>query len=105
MAYSSTIITFGRGLGVVVGTGADTEIGRISHLLAYVEPLTTPLLRQIGQFGRWLSFAIVALAAATFAFGVGFRDYALSEIFIAAISIAVAAIPEEIGRASCRERG
>ncbi|ADC71398.1 ATPase, P-type (transporting), HAD superfamily, subfamily IC [Thioalkalivibrio sp. K90mix] len=94
MAYSGTLIAFGQGRGVVVGTGADTEIGRISTLIGEVETLTTPLLRQIAQFGRWLTVAIGILAAATFAFGYWVRDYDLVETFLAAVSLAVAAIPE-----------
>ncbi|WP_028484617.1 cation-transporting P-type ATPase [Thioalkalivibrio sp. ALE17] len=94
MAYSGTLVAFGQGRGVVVGTGADAEIGRISTLISEVETLTTPLLRQIAQFGRWLSVAIGILAAATFAFGYWVRDYDLVETFLAAASLAVAAIPE-----------
>ncbi|WP_018872012.1 cation-transporting P-type ATPase [Thioalkalivibrio sp. ALJ16] len=94
MAYSGTLVAFGQGHGVVVGTGADTEIGRISTLISEIETLTTPLLRQIAQFGRWLSVAIGILAAATFAFGYWVRDYDLVETFLAAASLAVAAIPE-----------
>ncbi|WP_018954893.1 cation-transporting P-type ATPase [Thioalkalivibrio sulfidiphilus] len=94
MAFSGTLVAFGQGKGVVVGTGANTQIGRISTLLGEVETLTTPLLRDIAVFGRWLSVAIVLLAAFTFAFGYWFRDYDILETFLAAVSLAVAAIPE-----------
>nr|WP_232222286.1 cation-transporting P-type ATPase [Thioalkalivibrio paradoxus] len=94
MAFSGTLVAYGQGRGVVVGTGADTEIGRISTMLGEVESLTTPLLAQIAQFGRWLSVAIVLLAGFTFVFGYWVRDYALVETFLAAVSLAVAAIPE-----------
>jgi potassium/sodium efflux P-type ATPase len=94
MAFSGTLVAFGQGRGVVVATGADTQIGRISTLLGEVETLTTPLLRDIAVFGRWLSVAIVVLAAATFAFGLWVRDYDVMEMFLAAVSLAVAAIPE-----------
>ncbi len=94
MAYSGTLVTQGQGLGLVVATGPDTEIGRISALVASVETLTTPLLRQMAQFGRWITVAILALASVTFAFGVWVRDYAVGEIFLAAVGLAVAAIPE-----------
>ena len=94
MAYSGTLVTHGQGTAVVVATGAQTEIGRISTLVAEVESVTTPLLRQIAQFGRWLTAAIVAIAVATFAFGVLLRDYVITEMFLAAVSLAVAAIPE-----------
>ena len=94
MAYSGTLVAFGQGRGLVVGTGAATEIGRISTMLGAVESLTTPLLRDIAVFGRWLSAAILVLAAATFAFGLWLRDYDVLQIFLAAVSLAVAAIPE-----------
>ncbi len=94
MAYSGTLVTHGQGLGVVAETGADTELGRISALVAEVQQLTTPLLRQMGQFGRWLTGAILALAGASFSFGVLVRDYTAAEMFLAAVGLAVAAIPE-----------
>jgi len=94
MAYSGTLITHGQGTGVVVATGAQTEIGRISTLVSEVESVTTPLLRQMAQFGRWLTLAILGIATITFAFGSLVRDYMLAEMFLAAISLAVAAIPE-----------
>jgi magnesium-transporting ATPase (P-type) len=94
MAYSGTLVTYGQGTGVVVATGVHTEIGRISAMLARVETLTTPLLRQMAQFARWLTGAIIAIASATFAFGVLARDYTAAEMFLAAVGLAVAAIPE-----------
>ncbi|KPV41873.1 carbonate dehydratase [Thiohalorhabdus denitrificans] len=94
MAFSGTLVAFGQGRGVVVATGSATQIGRISTLLEEVETLTTPLLRDIGVFGRWLSVAILVLAGVTFAFGYWVRDYELVETFLAAVSLAVAAIPE-----------
>ncbi|WP_018233452.1 cation-transporting P-type ATPase [Thioalkalivibrio thiocyanodenitrificans] len=94
MAFSGTLVAFGQGRGVVVATGTGTQIGRISTMLGEVEQLTTPLLRDIAVFGRWLSVAIVVLAAFTFAFGYWFRDYDILETFLAAVSLAVAAIPE-----------
>ncbi|RKZ65330.1 MAG: hypothetical protein DRQ48_11720, partial [Gammaproteobacteria bacterium] len=94
MAYSGTLVTYGQGSGVVVATGAGTEIGQISALLAGVETITTPLLRQISQFARWLTIVIMIFASATFVFGVEFRDYPAAEMFLAAVGLAVAAIPE-----------
>ena len=94
MAYSGTLVTHGQGAGVVAATGAKTEIGHISALVAEVETLTTPLLRQMAQFGRWLTAAILIIAAVTFIFGVAIRDYIAAEMFLAAVSLAVAAIPE-----------
>ena len=94
MAFSGTLVTHGQASGVVVTTGAQTEIGRISTLVSEVESVTTPLLRQMAQFGRWLTVAILGLAVITFAFGVLLRDYLAAEMFLAAVSLAVAAIPE-----------
>jgi P-type E1-E2 ATPase len=94
MAYSGTLITRGQGKGVVVAIGAATEIGRISTLMAGVEQLTTPLLRQLDIFGRWLTLAILRLALISFLFGVLLRDYTATEMFMASVGLAVAAIPE-----------
>lgn len=94
MAYSGTLVTHGQGSCVVVATGAQTEIGRISTLVSEVESVTTPLLRQMAQFSRWLTVAILGIAVITFAFGLLVRDYVVTEMFLAAISLAVAAIPE-----------
>jgi magnesium-transporting ATPase (P-type) len=94
MAYSGTIVTYGQGTGVVVGTGTGTEIGRISMLLHRVEPLMTPLIRQMAEFARWLTLGILVLAAITFVFGVSLRGYASGDMFLAAVGLAVAAIPE-----------
>jgi magnesium-transporting ATPase (P-type) len=94
MVFSGTLITHGQGAGVVVATGAKTEIGHISTLVSQVEAVTTPLLRQMTQFARWLTLVIVAIAVMTFAFGLLARNYAAAEMFLAAVSLAVAAIPE-----------
>jgi magnesium-transporting ATPase (P-type) len=94
MAYSGTLVTAGNGVGVVVGTGGDTELGRISALLSTVEPMTTPLLRQMNDFGRQLTVAIAAVSAALFAFALLVRGYPVAEAFMAVIGMAVAAIPE-----------
>lgn len=94
MAYSGTLVAHGQGTGIVVGTGSATEIGRISAMVAGVEQLQTPLLRQMAQFGRWLTVAILALAAGSFAFGLLVRGYTAAEMFLASVGLAVAAIPE-----------
>ena len=94
IAYSGTLVTNGHGLGMVVESGAGTEIGRISAMVAGVEQLTTPLLRQMAQFGHWLTVGILVLASAGFAFGVLVHDYTAAEMFLAAVGLAVAAIPE-----------
>ncbi len=94
MAYAGTLVGAGVGAGVVAATGAATEIGHISAMLTQIRPLTTPLMRQMAVFGRVLTFAILAIAAGTFVFGVTLRDYGADEMFLAAVGLSVAAIPE-----------
>jgi magnesium-transporting ATPase (P-type) len=94
MAYSGTLVTYGQGTGVIVATGDATEIGRISAMLAAVEPMSTPLTRQMARFARLLTGAILVIAGATAVFGIGFHGYPVSEMFLAAVGLAVAAIPE-----------
>jgi potassium/sodium efflux P-type ATPase len=94
MIFCGTYVAAGQGDALVVGTGTDTEIGRISSLLVEVRELSTPLLRQLTRFGRQLTIVILALAAATFLFGVVLRGYAVEDMFMAAVGLAVAAIPE-----------
>ena len=94
LAFSGTLVTYGQGTGVVVETGPRTEVGRISAMLAQVHTLTTPLMRQLASFARWLTGAILIIAVATMAFGTLVRDYPLGEMFLAAVGLAVAAIPE-----------
>ncbi|MFP3982565.1 MAG: cation-transporting P-type ATPase [Desulfurivibrionaceae bacterium] len=94
MAYSGTLVNFGQGMGLVVETGDRTEIGRINMLLTTVKPLTTRLLLQISRFGQLLTISILGLALVTFGFGVLVRNYGISEMFLAVVGLAVAAIPE-----------
>ncbi len=94
MAYSGTMVAAGRGVGVVIATGAATEIGRISKMIGEVETLATPLTRQMTRFGKVLSVVIVGLAALMFAIGWLLHDFTLDELFLSAIGFAVAAIPE-----------
>ncbi len=94
MAFSATFVTYGQGIGVVVSTGDTTEIGRINMMLSTVKPLTTRLLRQIAEFGYLLTMAIGAMALFTFVFGIMVRQYKFGDMFLAAVGMAVAAIPE-----------
>ena len=94
MAFSGTLVTSGQGRGVVVATGGATEIGRISGMLAEVQTLATPLVKQMDAFARWLTILILLVAALLLVFGyfVGHHDFA--EIFMAVVGLSVAAIPE-----------
>jgi len=94
MAFASTLVTYGNGAGVVVATGLQTEIGHISTLLGQVNRLTTPLLRQIASFGRRLTGIILVLALCTSVYGILVWNNTADEMFLAAVGLAVAAIPE-----------
>ncbi len=94
MLFSGTLVAAGTGRGVVVATGGQTEIGRISGMIAEVETLTTPLLRQMDGFARWLSAFILLVAASLLAFGYFIRDMPFAELFMAVVGLSVAAIPE-----------
>jgi len=94
LAFAGTVVAAGQATGVVVATGVDSEIGHVGRLLAETESLTTPLLVKIDVMGRWLTLAILLLAVATFAIGVFARGLPPAEMFMAAVSLTVAAIPE-----------
>ena len=93
MAYASTLVTFGQGTGIVTATGDQTEVGRISQLIASAEELATPLTRKIAHFSNILLYAILALAAVTVLVGM-VRGQSLFDMFMAAVALAVGAIPE-----------
>ncbi|MDI4666488.1 HAD-IC family P-type ATPase [Xanthobacter autotrophicus] len=94
MAFSGTLVAAGQGAGIVVATGQATQIGRISVLIAGVEPLTTPLLRQIDSFGRRFTIFCFIMAAALFAFAVSVRGHDWADALMAVVALAVGAIPE-----------
>jgi P-type Ca2+ transporter type 2C len=94
MVFSGTVVTYGKASGVVVATGAKTELGKINQMMSEVEEITTPLLQQIDKFGKRLSFVILGVTALFFAFGYFFRDYPIDELFLAVIGLVVASIPE-----------
>ena len=94
MVFSGTMIASGQGRGVVVATGAETEIGCIGGLLSRVETLTTPLVSQMNIFARWLTVFILLVAAVLLAFGHIVADYEFSDIFMVVVGLSVAAIPE-----------
>jgi Ca2+-transporting ATPase len=93
MAYMSTVTTYGRGKGIVVGTGINTQIGKIAEALQSYKDETTPLQQKLNELGRWLG--IGCLIICVLVFGIGFvRGGDLLELFLVAVSLAVAAIPE-----------
>lgn len=94
MGFSGTTVTYGQGMGVVVATGASTEIGRISGLLSEVQTLNTPLVTQMAIFARWLTLFILIIASMILLFGHFVLHHAFNELFIAVVGLSVAAIPE-----------
>lgn len=94
MAYSGTFVAAGRGEGVAVATGATTELGRISGMIGAVEKLTTPLVRQMDQFARQVTIAVLGVSGFVFAYAAFLRNYSFGEAFMIVVGIAVSAIPE-----------
>ncbi|TSE28787.1 putative cation-transporting ATPase F [Tepidimonas thermarum] len=94
MGYAGTLVTRGQARGVVVATGMGTEMGRIGRMLQDVGDTTTPLVRQMAQMSRWITVAVLAAAALLFVFGWWVRDLPPLQTFMAAVGLAVAAIPE-----------
>ncbi|MGY1712422.1 HAD-IC family P-type ATPase [Geodermatophilus sp. SYSU D00758] len=93
MAWSGSLVTRGRGRGVVVATGGDTEMGRIHRLVGEARALETPLTSKIGRFSRVLTVVVLGLAGLTFALGT-VRGEPPADMLTAAVALAVGAIPE-----------
>ncbi len=94
LAFSGTLVAAGQGIGVVVATGARTEIGHINALIEGVELLTTPLLRQINRFGQRFTWVAISAAVLLFAFATLARNYPWDEALIAVVALAVSVVPE-----------
>jgi len=93
MVYMSTAVTYGRGAAVVVATGMQTELGRIADLIQTVSAGKTPLQKRLGQLGRVLLVAAVVIVTTAFVLGL-LRGEEPSEIFLIAVAMAVAVVPE-----------
>ncbi|MEJ5376731.1 MAG: cation-transporting P-type ATPase [bacterium] len=93
MAYAGTMVTSGQAEGIVIATGDHTEAGRISKLISETESLATPLTRKIATFSKFLLFVILGLAGFTFLVG-WMRGEPALDMFMAAVALAVGAIPE-----------
>jgi len=94
MAFSGTLVASGQARGLVVATGAHTEIGRISGLLSAVQTLTTPLVKQMEAFAKWLTIFILLTTLLLLIYGYFIGHHDFSELFMAVVGLAVAAIPE-----------
>lgn len=93
MVFAGTIVTYGRGRGIVTGTGMNTQIGQIAQMIQDVEEEKTPLQNKLADLGKLLGIACIIVCVIIFAIGI-FRKMPLIEIFMTAVSLAVAAIPE-----------
>jgi len=94
MTYMGTTVTYGRGTAVVVGTGMNTELGHIATMLQTVTQERTPLQARMAELGKWLAIIALAIVVIVFAEGVILADQPIQEMFLVAISLAVAAVPE-----------
>lgn len=93
MAYMSTIVSYGRGKGIVVETALKTEIGKIADKIQNIEDEQTPLQIKLDQLGKWLGLACLGICAIVFVVGLIQHDPPL-DMFMVSVSLAVAAIPE-----------
>ena len=92
-AYSGTFVTSGKGKGIVVSTGMDTEVGKIAGMLSSQEDVRTPLQNKLEQVGKVLGICALMICALVFVIGV-MRNFSPFDMFVTSISLAVAAIPE-----------
>ena len=95
LVFKSSMISRGRGMGVVVATGTDTEIGGIAEMLQTEVRVKTPLQQRLSRFGRYLALAVLAISAIVFIAGL-LQGQPVMLMFLTAVSLAVAAIPEAL---------
>lgn len=93
MAFSTGMVTYGRGRGIVVATGMKTEVGKIADMLQHTESTETPMKKRLEELGKILGYAALAICALIFVVGILYGNDVL-DMFMMAVSLAVAAIPE-----------
>ncbi len=93
MAFAGTLVTYGRGRGIVAGTGMDTQMGQIAALLQTTEEVKTPLQIRMAHAGKWLIVATLVICGVVFAGG-WLRGNDVAIMFLTAVTLAVAAVPE-----------
>jgi Ca2+-transporting ATPase len=93
MAFSTSIVTYGRGRGVIVGTGMNTEVGKIANMLQSTEATETPMSKRLGQLGKVLGYVALVICTVIFVIGIIYGNHWL-EMLMMSVSLAVAAIPE-----------
>ncbi|MCT3544715.1 calcium-translocating P-type ATPase, PMCA-type [Lentilactobacillus buchneri] len=94
LGFMNSNVTSGRATGVVIGTGMNTEVGKIAHMLNTTEETTTPLQENLKSLGKMLTVLILVIAVIVFAVGMWRGQESLINMLLTAISLAVAAIPE-----------
>lgn len=95
MVYSGSLVSYGRAVVLVMGTGMETEMGKIAHLMESAQEKATPLQRSLDDFSKKLSVIILAVCVLVFGLGI-WRDMGLGEALMFAVALAVAAIPEAL---------
>lgn len=94
LVFSGTTVSAGGGVGVVIATGQETELGHINQMMAGIEKHRTPLLVQMDKLGKAIFAIILAMMAALFVFSLVFREIPMGELLLSLISLAVASVPE-----------
>ncbi len=99
MLFSSSLITYGRGKGIVVETGMNTEVGKIAGMINEVKDTATPLQQKLNKLGKTLGIAAIAICIVIFLIGLLYGKDPM-DMFMTAVSLAVAAIPEGLAAVS-----